>query len=421
MIVYFAHRHGLRIALPILFLWAFSKPVSFWLNRPPRPLHQNVTRRTSDSCGAPRCTSGATSRPSATQEHNWLIPDNVQEEPARIAARISPTNLGFLFNARQVACEFGYLTVPAVRRADAAHAGHGCASAKASRPSVQLVRHAHAGAGPARVSSRQWTAAIWPASLITLKGGCSDLLQRPLLNPALLDGYADHLCALAEMNVISKRVARSFEAQTETSWLDRLLSPVELPAPSRVVLARMRVGSPQQTRDLIGTGAAERQRLHALAAARIRAVAQRSGTRSAVRLRCDSAGALAGMHRAARRSWKLPSPGDGTAGPCASCCCCNFRRRASTALRLIEQLRSIAAQCEQLVREMDFAFLLDRRRKLLSIGYDAETGKVHAACYDLLASEARIAAFIAVAKDDIPQESWFLLSRSHVVVMAVRC
>ena len=41
---------------------------------------------------------------------------------------------------------------------------------------------------------------------------------------------------------------------------------------------------------------------------------------------------------------------------------------------------------------------------------------MHAACYDLLASEARIAAFIAVAKDDIPQESWFLLSRSHVLI-----
>ena len=52
----------------------------------------------------------------------------------------------------------------------------------------------------------------------------------------------------------------------------------------------------------------------------------------------------------------------------------------------------------------------------MSIGSDGETGKVHAACYDLLASEARIAAFLAVAKDDIPQESWFLLSRSHVVV-----
>ena len=43
----------------------------------------------------------------STEEHNWLIPDNVQEEPAAIAARMSPTNLGFLLNARQVACEFG--------------------------------------------------------------------------------------------------------------------------------------------------------------------------------------------------------------------------------------------------------------------------------------------------------------------------
>jgi cyclic beta-1,2-glucan synthetase len=86
------------------------------------------------------------------------------------------------------------------------------------------------------------------------------------------------------------------------------------------------------------------------------------------------------------------------------------------ALRLVEQLRSIAGQCERMIRDMDFAFLLDPRRKLLSIGCDGENKKVHAACYDLLASEARIAAFVAVAKGDIPQESWFQMSRSHVVV-----
>ena len=46
----------------------------------------------------------------------------------------------------------------------------------------------------------------------------------------------------------------------------------------------------------------------------------------------------------------------------------------------------------------------------------SKPAKVHSACYDLLASEARIASFVAVAKGDIPQESWFLSSRSHVVV-----
>ncbi len=64
---------------------------------------------------------------------------------------------------------------------------------------------------------------------------------------------------------------------------------------------------------------------------------------------------------------------------------------------------------------MDFTFLLNPRRKLLSTGFDAESQKLHSACYDLLASEARIAVFVAIAKDDIPQESWFHLGRGHTV------
>ena len=63
--------------------------------------------------------------------------------------------------------------------------------------------------------------------------------------------------------------------------------------------------------------------------------------------------------------------------------------------------------------EMDFRFLLDPRRKLLSLGFDVETGKLPPACYDLLASEARIAVFAAIAKEDIPQDVWFLLGRAH--------
>jgi len=62
---------------------------------------------------------------------------------------------------------------------------------------------------------------------------------------------------------------------------------------------------------------------------------------------------------------------------------------------------------------MDFRFLLDPRRKLLSLGFEVESGKHASACYDLLASEARIAVFVAIAKEDIPQDVWFLLGRSH--------
>ena len=64
---------------------------------------------------------------------------------------------------------------------------------------------------------------------------------------------------------------------------------------------------------------------------------------------------------------------------------------------------------------MDFSFLWNPRRKLLSIGFESEKDELHSASYDLLASEARIAAFVAIAKDEIPQETWFLLARTHTI------
>jgi hypothetical protein len=50
---------------------------------------------------------------------------------------------------------------------------------------------------------------------------------------------------------------------------------------------------------------------------------------------------------------------------------------------------------------------------MLSVGYDVAGQKLHAACYDMLASEARIAAFLAVARGDLPQASWLKLGRVH--------
>jgi hypothetical protein len=64
---------------------------------------------------------------------------------------------------------------------------------------------------------------------------------------------------------------------------------------------------------------------------------------------------------------------------------------------------------------MDFAALLNERRNLVSVGMDVETDHLHAACYDLLGTESRTAVFVAIAKEDIPQESWFLLGRTHTL------
>ena len=87
----------------------------------------------------------------------------------------------------------------------------------------------------------------------------------------------------------------------------------------------------------------------------------------------------------------------------------------SRALELIGDLKRIADQAGKLADKMDFRFLLDPRRKLLSLGFEVEAGKLPPACYDLLASEARIAVFAAIAKEDIPQDVWFLLGGPTLV------
>src|SRR4029434_5680435 len=84
--------------------------------------------------------------------------------------------------------------------------------------------------------------------------------------------------------------------------------------------------------------------------------------------------------------------------------------------RLVE----IAATAESRVAEMDFAVLYTPRRKVLSVGFDVTTGRHDRSTYDLLASEARIASFVAIAKGDIPQESWLRLGRAHVIAQGKR-
>ena len=64
---------------------------------------------------------------------------------------------------------------------------------------------------------------------MTLQQGALALLNRPLLEPALFEGYADHLCALSEMKLLPKRVVAKFEDGHER-WLDQLLAGLELPA-----------------------------------------------------------------------------------------------------------------------------------------------------------------------------------------------
>ncbi len=87
----------------------------------------------------------------------------------------------------------------------------------------------------------------------------------------------------------------------------------------------------------------------------------------------------------------------------------------ANAIHLAEALRITAAEAGKLADAMDFAFLLNPRRRLMSIGFNLQTKKLEPSCYDLLATESRTAVFVAVAKEDVAQECWFRMGRPHTL------
>ena len=78
----------------------------------------------------------------------------------------------------------------------------------------------------------------------------------------------------------------------------------------------------------------------------------------------------------------------------------------------LSRLSRLARRCDQIVEEMDFSFLFDVERKLFTIGYNVTASRADDSYYDLLASEARLASFVGIAKGDVPQQHWFRMGRT---------
>lgn len=77
-----------------------------------------------------------------------------------------------------------------------------------------------------------------------------------------------------------------------------------------------------------------------------------------------------------------------------------------------EKIETLLGQTQEIISHTDFSVLYDNEKGLLSIGYDVEENRLTPTCYDLLASEARQASLVAIAKKDIPAKHWNNLSRT---------
>ena len=423
LIIYYGRRTALISALPILALWGCSKLVSLWLDLPPQPSEVEASDKDNSFLRRAAIRTWRYFADFSTEEHNWLVPDNLQEEPYVVAARVSPTNVGFLLNARQVACEFGYLTVPeftdltaktlATMRRMTRHRGHlyNWYDTRTLQPLPPKF--------VSSVDSGNLVASLW-----TLQQGCQYLLEKSLLRPQLAQGFLDHLRILVDLGAFPRRLFSRLEQKaSKQDWLRTLLR-FPTSALDRITNEK---SDGEQSDDRKWLAGHAMERLHQLKRNIVRympwMLQDFADLRQDAALKLPSENVAlkdlpGALDKLAARLQNALDSGEATEGrvPLTKRLLSMVSAARMDAIRLIQELQALSADADRLADQMEFRFLWNERRKLLSIGLEADKNVVHSACYDLLASEARIATFAAIAKDEIPQETWFLLARSHHTV-----
>jgi cyclic beta-1,2-glucan synthetase len=410
---------ALPSAIPILLLWACSKPVASWLNRPSVAPGNDASTKDKLFLRQVALRTWRYFDEFSTSEHHWLIPDNVQEEPPSLAARLSPTNLGLLLNARQVACEFGYLTVPefaektlqtlASMRKLRRHCGHflNWYDTRTLQPLAPLFTSS--------VDSGNLLASLW-----TLQQGCLDRLRQPVVQSSVVDGLLDCLRVLGDARLVSRKRIAACERERKTGYWPHAVTGVPLTA-----LDEARGAAVDSHPELTWFADQARRRVEMLTHT-LREFAPWSlpdfaelREDPALNLRLMDNLALEqlpefmdGLGRRLNRDMEQASP---SARSLYESLAAALPRAQANVATLAEDLRVAARKAGEFADEMDFGVLLNGHRKLLSVGVELDADERNPACYDLLATESRTASFVAIAKEDIPQESWFLLGRAHTL------
>jgi hypothetical protein len=417
------------VAAAILILWGFERDMTDWLNKPQRePRHR---LRTEDAVFLREyalrvwrffCEFGGA-------KHNYLIPDNVEQDGLFEAARVSPTNLGLLFNARQAACEFGFLTTPEY--------------AELMQRSYQTMAKLPLFRGhlynwyttdtleplqPITISSVD--SGNFVASLYTVRTGTLGLLRRPLIEPRLFAGLDTHLRLLRSLKGVPARMAelRTPERMDDVQgWVDWVFAAetgaafADLPPYTEISLDEVLWWSNETRRRIEAIAGLVRDYMPWLHPdfAELRrslhepffAASPDGDERLVVPGLEDAVTFAAAIEHRMQRPHPMPESGE-AAGLME-----RLRRELMAAHQrlesLVDSLRLVSAEAGRMAEDTDFAFLVNKDRLLLSIGYEFATGKIHWACYDMLASEARIATYIAVARGELSQQGWFKMSRSH--------
>jgi cyclic beta-1,2-glucan synthetase len=450
---------SLAPAAPLCALWFVSPAIGWWLSRTlaaapvrlsprQRRFLRNLSRRT-----------WRFFETFVTQEENWLPPDNVQERATEIIApRTSPTNIGIALLTNLVATDFGYSSVATLLERTRKTLG---TLARMERYRGHFFNWYDTRS--LKPLNPQYVSAVDSGNLVghllVLRSGLLEMRDMSVLKVPIHDGIRDTIQVLQDLargpgqpadetdagvgrpaasSALLERIG-AFEGMLEpppyrssatAAWLSRLTMAAEqLDAAAAAVatydeltwwtqalhrlcrdhrddLSGMApwVDLPSRPEGLRRDALPDRARLNeldALVAAIESGPSPReiAGFPTSLIPRLDAIVAElspAGDH-AALLDW-----------------CRSLRGAlvlaAERATGRLDALEATAAECQELT-EVDYTFLFDKSRDLFAIGYNVDERRLDGSFYDLLASEARLASFVAIAQGKVGQEHWFALGR----------
>ena len=433
---------------PLLVLWFASPLIAWWVSR---PLARRVAALSSEQIFFLRALARRIwffFENFVGPDDHWLPPDNYQEyRVAAVAHRTSPTNIGLALLANLSAYDFGYIGVGTLteRTANTLRTMHGLERYRRhfynwyDTQTLQPLT-------PLYVSTVD--SGNLAGHLLTLRAGLRALVDDSVFMPRLFNGLSDTLALFAgDAGTDAPAVAgpladfwSEFESASAAppatliaahrSFVRLAASADHLLSEQAALMADSEGVSSAVSHEPRDSGKAKDTATHAWALALSRqcraAVDELVFLAPWLELPEPPAGLPAGEFSVAIPSLRALASLDhdlapaiaerlaGTENASQATWLAEWQRaieagsqRARERLITIEDL---ARQCGEFA-DMDYDFLLDKSRHLLSIGYNVGEYRADASFYDLLASEARLACFVGIAQGQLPQESWFALGR----------
>ena len=416
---------GLQVAAPILLLWLLSPAITWWISQPLARPQARLSFEQTRFLGRIARKTWAFFETFVGPDDHWLPPDNYQEyRAATLAHRTSPTNMGLSLLANLTAHDFGYIAAGQLIERTAntldsmagleRHRGHFF-----NWYDTQTLRPLH----PVYISTVD--SGNLAGHLLTLRPGLIALLDRPILEPRCLDGLRDTLNILEESIGASTPVTLAqfrLDLQTMPSTLTAAQTLLDRLTQSAAAISDRLAHAPESqaawwARTMARQCQAMRDELLFLApwcgllqahAASVKVGELDEYNNSAELDTLPSLRNLAGL----ALTWPHQARTAETLAQKNYMVALNqaIAQGSERAQNRIAEIQHLAQQAGDLAN-MEYGFLYDKAARLLSIGYNVDDRRRDTSYYDLLASEARLTVFVAIAQGRLPQESWFALGR----------